>query len=166
MKEQHSVDLLNWPWRPWLVPAALATALAALLIASGLLWVQVRVTWDDGAVAVAKEEADNLFTLDHRTAEKDYERVLNLATGKFREEYAAQRDKVVDSAQQERLVSTASVPDGGAAVEYFADSEARVLVALDVSSSAHGRQDKRVRLRVALQRVDDAWLVSGMEEIR
>ncbi len=162
------MKLPSWAWRPWLLPAALGLVLVGLSATSGVVWWQSRVIWDDGAVSVAKEEADNLFTLDHRTADDDVDRVLSLATGTFKDEYAAQQDKVVDQATRGKLTSSASVPEAGAAVEYFADEEAQVLVALDVSSSAGGDKavEKRIRLRVTLQREDDKWLVSGIEEIR
>ncbi|WP_182379978.1 hypothetical protein [Nocardioides sp. WS12] len=146
----------------------LAVALVALLVIAAVLWNQDRDTWDDGAVAVAKEEATNFFTLDHSTADADVDRVLALATGKLKKDYAGERDTVVASAVEQEVVSSASAPRGGAAVEYAGTDTAKVLVALDVTSSAKGvkTQDKRVRLRVTVDRVDGAWLVSAIEEVR
>lgn len=154
--------------RDKIITGLLGVILAGLVITSVVLWNQSRSTWDDGAVAVAKEEAVNFFTIDHRSAAKDVDEVLGLATGKLKKEYAGQRDKVVTSATKQELVSKATSPEGGTAVEYFGDDVAHVLVSLDVTSSAKGTeaQEKRVRLRVTVQRVDGAWLASAIEEVR
>lgn len=152
---------------PWLVPAVLGVVLVALLATSGVLWWQDRDHLDDGAVAVAREEASNFFSLDHRTAQKDVDRVLSLATGTFKKEYAAKADEVVAGVKKKRLVVDATVPEQGSAVEYLHGDRAQVLVAVDVTTTlASGTpEESHYRTRVKLSRVDGVWLVSGLEQV-
>ena len=153
--------------RGWLLPAVLAVVLAALLAASTVLWLQQRERLDPGAVAVAREQARNFFSLDYRHADKDVDRVLALATGKFKKEYAASRKDVVAAVEKKKLVVSATVPKDGAAVEYLHGDSAQVLVAADVTTqnSAGASDEVRYRTRIELDRVDGTWLVSGVNQV-
>lgn len=153
--------------REGVVPTILTVVLIGLLAASALLWWQGREQLDPAPVAVAKEEAANFFSLDHRSAQEDVDRVLSLATGDFKKEYASKADEIVDGVVAKKLVVTAGVPREGAGIEYLDESSARVLVAVDVSTtnSSGEREDNRYRTRVKLELVDDVWLVSGLEQV-
>jgi len=124
---------------------------------------------DPGMVVVARQEATNFFSLDHRHADEDVDRVLALATGTFKKEYAAQRKQIVDGVTEKKLVVTADIPDDGAAVEFYDDDEARMLVAVDVTttgaSSTSEPTENRYRTRVLLTKVGDKWLVSGLNQV-
>jgi len=153
--------------RESLLPGVLAVALVALLVTSAVLWVHQRQTLDAAPVAVAREEARNFFSLDYRTAQDDVDRVLALATGDFKEQYAARSAEVVEGVTTKQLVVTATIPDDGAAVEYLRGDRAQVLVAVDVTSKQGTDQPEssRYRTRIKLSRVDGDWLVSDVQQV-
>lgn len=153
--------------RRWLLPTALAVVLMALLATSAVLWQRQRVGLDEGAVAVAREQARNFFSLDYRHADADVDRVLSLATGDFKKQYAAKKDEVAAGVEKKKLVVTATIPDDGSAVEYLHQNRAQVLVAVDVTTKAGGgaAEAARYRTRIELTRVDDSWLVSGVNQV-
>lgn len=145
-----------------LVPMLLVAALVALLATSLVLWLGERRSLDDGAAVVARQEAMNFFSLDYRNAYEDLDAVLALATGDFKAEYAAQRDKLAESLAAQKVVMTAEVPENGTAIEFQADLRAAVLVAVDVTS---GSATSRYRARLHLTKVDNRWLVSGIDQV-
>jgi hypothetical protein len=124
---------------------------------------------DPGMVVVARQQATNFFSLDHRRADEDVDRVLALATGTFKKEYAAQREQIVKGVTDKKLVVTAEIPEDGAAVEFYDDDQARVLVAVDVtttgSTASAEPTENRYRTRVLLTKVGDTWLVSGLNQV-
>lgn len=122
----------------------------------------------DAAVLVAaRQEATNFFSLDYRHAAQDVDGVLALATGDFKDQYAARRDEVIASVTDKKLIVTATIPEDGAAVEYSDSDRAQVLVAVDVSTSTTGGEPtaNRYRARIILEQVDGEWLVSGLEQV-
>ena len=152
--------------RSRLVPGLLVVVLVGLLATSAWLWQDRRESVDNGALAVAKQEAKNFFSLDHRHAEEDVDRVLSLATEPFKSQYAAKRDEVVAGVQDKKLVVTALLPDDGTAIEYFTEDRAQVLVSADVTTEQRGDEEtQRHRTRIKLEKVDGRWLVSGIETV-
>lgn len=150
-----------------LLTGGLLLALVALLATSAHLWRDRRAADDPaGAVTAARLAASAFFTLDHRDVEADLDRMLELTTGEFRTSYAEQRDALAAGVEEKGLVVTAEVPESGVAVEFFDGSTAEVLVAVDTTTEAGGAsEEQRYRTRVSLTRVDDAWLVSGVEQV-
>jgi Mce-associated membrane protein len=153
--------------RTWLLPTLLALTLVGLLAASTVIWLQRRESLDNGAVAVAREQAQNFFSLDYRHAPADVDKVLGLATGTFKEEYASKRDEVVDSVTKKKLVVTASIPKDGAAVEFLTTDRAQVLVAVDVTTTttSGASEEARYRTRIQLAKVDGSWFVSSVNQV-
>lgn len=160
-----------------LVPAVLALVLAGLVSAIVLVdrdrrdhWFAI---WDDGdhwsdaGLAVAEQETIHFFDLDHRRIEDDVEQVLSLATGDFASDYADKRDELVASVEEKEAVWTASIPDGGTAVEYVERDEASVLVAVEVEKSVRGAAPttERSRVRLLLAYGAGEWLVSDFQEV-
>jgi hypothetical protein len=153
----------------WFLVALVAVVL--LVAAAAVTWV-VRSSGDDDAVdagvlVAARQEAKNFFTLDYRHPDEDVDRVLALATGTFKKEYASRRDEVVDGVKEKKLVVSADIPQDGVAVEFVDDDRARVLVAVDVTTetTAGAATENRYRTRVLLTRVGDRWLVSGLNQV-
>lgn len=151
----------------WVVPGVLGITLMVLLAACAILWLRHDEEVDNGAVAVATEGAVSFFSLDHRHARDDVDKMLSLATGKFNEEYAAEADQIVEAVEKQRLVVTAEVPENGVAVEYFHQDDAQFLVAVDVTTVTKTRaaEESRYRARIKLTRVDGSWRVSGVEQV-
>jgi Mce-associated membrane protein len=153
--------------RQWLLPSVLAAALIGLLATSAVLWLDQRRGLDEGAVTVARQQAVNFFSLDYRHADHDLDRVLGLATGDFKSEYAAHKGALAESLAAKKIVISATVPGKGTATEYLHGDHAQVLVAVDVTTKqARGpARNNRYRTRVELTRVDGHWLVSGMDQV-
>lgn len=152
--------------RRWLTPL-LAAVLAALLGASAVLWLTEDDAADPEPLTVARQEALNFFSLDYRRVDADIDRVLELATNPFEKQYRAARDKLAKSIVAKKLRVTATIPDDGVAIEYQRGDRAQVLVAVDAESTAKGGKTAadRYRARIALTRVDDQWLVSGVDQV-
>lgn len=151
----------------WLLPALLSVVLTALLVASLLLWLNQRETLDEAPVTVARQEAQNFFSLDYRHADADIDRVLAVATDPFKKQYSDQRDTIKKSLTDKKLTVSATVPDNGAAIEYLKDDRAQVLVAVNAKTTAGsaGTDDNRYRARIQLTKVNGDWLVSGVNQV-
>jgi Mce-associated membrane protein len=123
----------------------------------------------DAAILVAaRQGATDFFSLDYRHAGADVDRVLALATGSFKKQYAAQRTQIVDGVTSKKLVVTAVIPADGAGIEYRDPAHAQVLVAVDVTTAASastGSSVQRYRARVLLTRVQGQWLISGLNQV-
>jgi Mce-associated membrane protein len=120
-----------------------------------------------GMLVAAKLEAKYFFSLDYRHADEDVDRVLALATGSFKKDYAARRKEVVDGVVKKKLVVSATVPQDGAGLEYLQGNRGQVLVAVDVTTttSSGASTVNRYRTRVFLTRVKDRWLVSDLNQV-
>jgi Mce-associated membrane protein len=96
------------------------------------------------------------------------QRVLEGATGDFRREYAAGRDRLVASVEQREARVEASLRALGLVEE--SASAAVVVVAADSRLVDRGTGDEAVeqrdRLRVGLERVDGRWKVARLEYVR
>ena len=151
---------------------ALAALAVVVLVAGVLAFVLTRGDdHDNGQAALmvaARTGAVDFFSLDYRHADDDVDRVLALATGKFKTQYAAQRKQIVDGVVKKKLVVTAAIPEDGAALEFLSARKAQVLVAVDVTTSAttgSAATPDRYRTRVELTRVGDKWLISGLNQV-
>lgn len=144
------------------IQVGLGAVLIALLITSAVLLLHAGPSTDPGMVVAAREEATNFFSLDYNRANADIDRVLALATGSFKTEYASKRDAILAGVAQKKLVVTSVIPQNGAAVEFVQGDRGQVLVAVDVTT---GGSVQRYRTRVLLTRVDGHWLVSGLDQV-
>ena len=112
----------------------------------------------------ARQQGINLTTLDHRTVDEDLGRVLDSATGTFKEEFEAGTKDLTDLVVENEAVSTGEVLEAGI-VTADGDS-ARVLVVVDstVSNTATGEEQVRhYRMQLDLTRSGARWLTSGLE---
>jgi hypothetical protein len=153
---------------PWLLAGALALALVALVVTASLVWLDTRPrTDDDGAVGVAQRAVRTLNGLDYLEAEESLDRVLEMATGKYERDYERDRDEIIRNLVDKKLTLTATIPEGGTALEYLGEEKAQVLVAVDVTTTAaSGASETQLRrARVVLEWVDDEWLVSDLQEV-
>jgi Mce-associated membrane protein len=152
--------------RSWIVPGVLAVLVLALLATSFVLRPSGREA-DPGMLVAARQQAKNFFSLDYRHADADVDRVLALATGKFKKEYSSRRQEVIAGVTGKKLVVTASIPRDGAAVELVDGDRGQVLVAVDVSTGTltGPTTENRYRARILLTRVDGRWLVSDVNQV-
>jgi hypothetical protein len=151
-----------------LVPFVLLAVLVAALV-----WLLLRADdrnardeAGDSALAVARQEAVNLTTLDYRTADRDLDRILALSTGGLRERFASERAKFPSVLRQERSKSEGSALSAGL-VRLSPDLDAaQVVVAADASVSTGDDEStattKHYRMVMRLARVDGKWLVDDV----
>lgn len=171
MTESEPTSIPSW-WRTSPALLVLVGVVVAGLIA-GLVVVFTGFGDDEkrpsqaGAVVVARQAALEFFTLDYRDPEKSITSLLAISTGSFKAEYSSRQAQLVEQITKEKVLTEASVPDLGVAVEFFAGNDARVLVSIDVvqPSGVKVFPMPRNRVRVVLQRAGDRWLVSEVNQV-
>lgn len=153
--------------QPWILPTMLSLLLVGLLTASALLWLGSRQQLDEAPLAVARQEAQNFFTLDYRHIDENLDRVESIATGPFKQQFAKKRDQVKKAVVGKKLRLTATIPDNGTAIEYEHGYHAQVLVAVNATTRTEtgGADNNRYRARVQLIRQNGNWRVSGVNQV-
>ncbi|MFI6028361.1 hypothetical protein [Amycolatopsis magusensis] len=153
--------------RGLLVAAVLAVAVAAWF---GWSW---RAAAQDDELTRARERDDVLSTastaltalntVDHRTVQFDYDRWLQVSTGQFGKDLAADREEHVRRTGETRTMATASVRQA-ALVELLPDT-ARLVAVLDVRIGINDEPPvpNRSRLAVELTRTEQGWKVSAVQ---
>jgi Mce-associated membrane protein len=151
-----------------------AVAGAALLIGAGLtltalmLWKHAQVAADRAQDRASVEAARNgvmaLLSIDHTRAKQDVQRVLDLSSGRFREDFASDADDFVKTAVDSQAVTKGSV--SVAALQSVRDDSGVVLVAASskVTNASGAKEDTRPwRMRVTVTRDGDIWKMSDVE---
>lgn len=159
--------------RRWvLVDLALVALAVGLVVAIALTWRAAPAPADagepDGPLAAASAEVVAFLEVDHDDMAVVTERVLEGATGAFRRQYAAGRERLVSRVEQREATVEASLRAVGL-VERSPGS-AVVLVAADSRrvdrETGDDAVEQRDRLRVGLEQVDGRWLVARLEYVR
>lgn len=160
-------QLVRRPPRAVLLPALLGVLLVGLVATSLWLWRRTVPPSDDAPVAVARQAAQNFFTLSFQHPDEDLDRVLRFATDPFKSQYAARREEIKRALVDKKLTLTARIPENGSALEYRHGNEARVLVAVDGKTvTVDGRSEtNRYRVRVRLVHLPSGWLVSDLTQV-
>jgi Mce-associated membrane protein len=117
--------------------------------------------------AAARAEALAFLTVDHRTMDVVVERVLDGATGDFREQYESQSRRLTREATRTRATSAGEVVALG--VSDLGDDSATVLVAANstvTNTRTEQPQVRYYRLELGLVREDDRWLTSSLRFVR
>ena len=105
-----------------------------------------------------------LLSIDHTRAKEDVQRVLDLSTGRFREDFARDADDFVKTAIDSRAVTKGSVRV--AALQSVKEGSGVVLVAASskVTNASGAKEDTRPwRMRVTVTRDGDIWKMSDVE---
>jgi Mce-associated membrane protein len=166
------------PSRRWLAPrvrtilaAATIAAICALLGASGwMLWHHQRAVADRqrsaAFVAAAKQEVINLTSLDFNKAKEGVQRILDNATGEFRDDFQRRADDFASVVQDSKAVTDGKVV--AAAVESMDRDSAVVLVLANerITNVAGAKDDLRpFRFRVSVARDGDQMKISKVEYV-
>jgi Mce-associated membrane protein len=112
----------------------------------------------------ARQGALNLTTIDWQHAEGDMQRILDGATGQFRDEFASRSQPFIEVVKQAKSTSVGTITEAG--LESEEGGHARVLVAVAVKTSTAGapEQDPRAwRMRITVQKDGDQAKVSNVE---
>ncbi|MET8430918.1 hypothetical protein [Nocardia sp. NPDC004860] len=161
------------PARTFAAPAlglvVLVVALIALAVATVLMFLQVRSTdahksRDAAAVAAARQMVVDLTTLSQQAVEPDINRILAETTGSFRDQFTHQADTFRQVLSKGAVDSTGEVTEAG--LSSADDDHAEVLVASTSTvknTDAPDGQQRVYRMKVSLQHVSGAWLVSNVE---
>jgi Mce-associated membrane protein len=112
----------------------------------------------------ARQAALNLTTISYTQAGADVARILDAATGKFRDEFEHRSQPFIDVVNRAQSTSVGTIID--AAVQSEQDNQAKVLVAVNVYTSLAGRpepQPRAWRMRVTVERVGSGAKASNVE---
>ncbi|WP_166905003.1 Mce protein [Mycobacterium sp. DL440] len=118
-------------------------------------------------VQVARQAAVNLTSIDHSEADADIQRILDSATGTFRDDFEKRSAPFVEVVKRTQSTSRGTVAEAG--LESEADGVARVLVAVSVktANTAAPEQDpRRWRMRISVEQVGDDIKVSNVEFVQ
>lgn len=147
----------------------LVVALAAVTGWLGYRTYEVRQADQEREVylEVGRQAAMSLTTIDWQRAEEDVQRVLDLATGTFYDDFQRRSQPFVEVVKEAQSKSVGTLGESG--IESVSDDGAKVLVAVTVQSSNAGAPDqapKAWRMRLTLKRVDDVAKVSNVEFVQ
>ena len=155
------------------MPLAAATivAICALLGASGwMLWHHHTVAAERqrsaAYVAAARQGVINLTSLDFNNAKEDVKRVLDSATGEFKDDFQRRADDFASVVKDSKAVTQGSVR--ATAVESMSKDSAVVLVLANerITNSAGAKDDPRAfRFRVTVVRDGDQLKISKVEYV-
>lgn len=116
------------------------------------------------ALAAARQEAVNLTSIDHRQLDRDLQRVLDGATGAFKEDFAARSDDLRQLLTENQVVSEGSVLEAGLVRASGRRATALVVVDSTVRNTAETEGSTRnYRVQVDLVRNGSRWLVSSLQ---
>ena len=146
--------------------ALLALPALVAAVAVVVLLLELRRTGDldaerQAALQAARQQAVNLTSIDHRTAERDIDRVLALATGELAEQFEREQEQLAEVLQRNRAASEGEVL--GAGLVQLDDRAATALVAVDAFVTTAENEGgaptvQRYRMSIDLRRVGDRWL--------
>ncbi|BCP14132.1 Mce protein [Mycobacterium paraintracellulare] len=148
------------------IAAAIVVALAAL---AGWLGYRTYETRQAQAqrnqwIVVARQGALNLTTIDYTQVDADVQRILDSATGAFRDDFQKRSQPFAEVVKKAQSKSQGAITEAG--LESQQSDQAQVLVAVSVKTSSAGapEQDtRRWRMRIGVQKVGDAVKVSVVE---
>ncbi len=147
----------------------------AVLLTAGALTLTVLMLVQHGKVAAqrssdhrfvdaARDGVVALLSIDHTHARADVQRVLDLSTGQFHDDFARSADDFVKTAEDSKAVTKGTV--NIAALERVDGDRAVVLLAAtsEVTNAGGARQDPRpFRMSVTVDRVGDTCKMSDVE---
>lgn len=149
---------------------ALAALLAAAAVTLTVLMlgqhgkVAAQRAGDRRFVDAARDGIVALLSIEHTRARADVQRVLDLSTGQFHDDFARSADDFVKTAQDSQAVTKGSV--NAAALEKVDGDQAVVLIAAvsEVSNVGGARQDPRpFRISVTVTRDGEECKMSDVE---
>jgi Mce-associated membrane protein len=114
-------------------------------------------------VQMARQGALDLTTIDYTHADSDVKRIVDAATGKFRDDFQSRSQPLVDVVKQAQSKSEGTITEAG--LQSFHDDTAQVLLAVAVKTTYSGNQSdtKAWRMRIDLQKVGDSAKMSNVE---
>ncbi|AHI01067.1 hypothetical protein GCM10010174_13290 [Kutzneria viridogrisea] len=156
-------------WRARAALAALCLVVAGLTSLGTVLWLQVgdanaAEQTRLAAVQAARQVAVNLTTVSKDSAQQDVQRLMDSATGSFRDQFGEQAEVFRKVLQQADVTSQGTVREAGVS---SADADSAVVLAA-VSATVKNTdaptgEQRQYRMRMHLTKDGDRWLVSDLE---
>lgn len=112
----------------------------------------------------ARQAALNLTTISYTEAGADVARILDSATGQFRDDFQQRSQPFIEVVNKAQSRSVGTIIDAG--VQSEQENQAQVLVAVNVDTSLAGTpepQPRAWRMRMTVQRVGSGAKVSNVE---
>ena len=119
---------------------------------------------DAEIVDAARASITALLSIDHTRARADVQRVIELSTGGFRDDFAKSADDFVKTAEDKDVVTKAAIK--AAALESSEPDRGVVLMAVnsEVTNSNGAREDPRpFRMSVTMDRDGEVFKMSNLE---
>lgn len=114
-------------------------------------------------LAVGKQGALNLTTINYADADADIRRILESSTGQFYDDFSKRAPAFVEVVKQAQAKTDGSIVEAG--LESVSGDSARVLVAVLVKTSNKGATDQQPRhwrMRIDVQKVGDTVKVANV----
>lgn len=157
------------------VRVMLVAGLVVVVALGGLTgWLGYRTHQQDRADAqrelylqVGRQAAQNLTSIDWQQAEADVQRVLDVATGTFYDDFQNRAEPFIQVVKEAKSRSVGTLGEAG--IESVSEDQAMVLVAVTVTSSNAGAPEQAPRswrMRLTVQRVADGAKVSQVEFVQ
>ncbi|WP_369829987.1 hypothetical protein [Mycobacterium sp. 1465703.0] len=115
-------------------------------------------------VAVARQGALNLTTIDYTEVDTDVQRILDSSTGAFRDDFKKRSQPFIEVVKKAKSKTQGAISEAG--LESQQGDQARVLIAVSVKTSNAGVSEqvpRRWRMRISVERVGDDAKVSDVE---
>jgi Mce-associated membrane protein len=156
---------------PLVTAITLSVIVVGLAIASGWLGVVSLRNKDEAdqrakANQSARQMGVNLMSLDAATAQRDLDRIVAGTTGDLKNKLASQSNAFMQQVTKAKAKSTVS--DVDAALVSMDGDSAEVMVSLNgtvTNDKVKNGTPQGYRYQMDLTRVDDRWLVSGLEVV-
>ncbi|MGH3932508.1 MAG: hypothetical protein ACRDTF_21325 [Pseudonocardiaceae bacterium] len=148
------------------------TAVALVVILLGLFfgWRLIQADREEArrevVVQTARQAADNLTTIDYRTADRDVQQLLDGSTDEFAVQFGISGPAFLEVVKQTKLVSTSEITSAG--IERVDERSARVLLAVKAlvrDAATPQGTPRNYRMGMELVFTDGRWLVSSVEFI-
>jgi Mce-associated membrane protein len=116
----------------------------------------------DQFVQIARQGAVNLTTISYTEVDADVQRIIELSTGAFREDFQQRAKPFIEVVKAAQSKSEGTVTDAG--LESQKGNSAQVLVAIAVKSRTSGGEEapREWRMRIEVQSVGDDAKVSNV----
>ncbi|MBK5307915.1 MAG: hypothetical protein JJD92_14620 [Frankiaceae bacterium] len=149
------------------LPVLLALVLCGLLVGIVLTVLDdrtadARADERQAALQAARQQAVNLTTISHVTAERDLARIIAASTGTLKTQFETQAKSFPGVLRQEKSVSVGRVLAAGVKSQQGSTVDALIAVDATVSNTASGDTGvvKHYRMDMRLVKVGGRWLVS------
>ena len=118
-------------------------------------------------IETGKQGAVNLTTIDYAHAEVDVQRILDLATGQFHDDFASRSGSLVEVVQRAKSKSSGTVTAAG--LESVDGDEGQVLVAVTVTTTSldvANQPPRYWRMRLTVRKVDGGAKIAKVDFVR